>query len=383
MFYSSRGRKSPLTNLLLYYSDVNKMIESIRRKFGNRLLILGHHYQTDEVIQHTDLRGDSFQLSAAAAERGDCESIVFCGVHFMAETADILANTPEKIAARNGKYVNVILPDLTAGCSMADMADISQVESCWNELSEVINTSTVVPITYVNSTAEIKAFCGRNGGIACTSSNARAVLDWAFKQVGKEGGRIIFFPDQHLGRNTAHEMGISEDEIIVWRPDQPHGSLGGNSLEKIAKSRVILWDGYCSIHQKFTTAQIEKVRRDFPGIKVIVHPECCREVVEMADFAGSTSGILAAIKESPAGSKWAVATEWRMVERLIRMFPDKFICNLSPEPSICETMSRITPQNLLSALESIVIGKPKNVIRVPAEIAADAHTCLDRMLACK
>ena len=351
-------------------------IESIRRKFGKKLLILGHHYQKEDVILHTDLRGDSFQLSAAAAEKTDCEYIVFCGVHFMAETADILANRQEQIAVRAGKQSEVLIPDLEAGCPMADLADMSQVDQCWKELAKTIDISEITPITYVNSKAELKAFCGRNGGYACTSTNARAVLERALS----ERPRVLFLPDQHLGRNTAFKMGISLDEMPVWSPSIIGG---GVSAEQLREAKIILWNGYCGVHQKFMPEQIDRIREEYPGIQVIVHPECRFEVVQKADFAGSTSMILSTIEKAPANSKWAVGTEWRMVERLIHLYPDKFICNLAPEKCLCETMNLITPENLLRSLESIETGRPQYVVQVDPAIAPDALVCLQRMLSCK
>lgn len=367
---------------------LHERIETIRNRLGRRLLILGHHYQKDEVIAHTDLQGDSFQLSAAASERLDCETIVFCGVHFMAETADILANSPENRRRRDGRRVDVILPDLNAGCPMADMATSEEVDRCWAELDGILDVDDIVPITYVNSTAELKAFCGRHGGIACTSSNARAVLDWAFSNKS----RVLFFPDQHLGRNTALAMGIRESSIRLWDPLQP--ALGGNTVPMLRDSRVILWNGYCGVHGKFTPGQVEFVRRAHPGIRVIVHPECCREVVDLADEAGSTSLILQRITESAPGSKWAVGTEGTFVERLAKNNPDKWIVNLAlagtdmPESiakddlPFCETMGLIDLPKLARSLESIEKGAPTNIVRVDDNVAADALVCLERMLSC-
>lgn len=359
------------------HTTLHAKIESIRKRLGRKLLILGHHYQSEDVIRHTDLRGDSFQLSAAASENSDCETIVFCGVHFMAETADILANSQEKLARRGGRRVDVVLPDLAAGCSMADMATRQDVERCWSELAKFIDVEQVVPVTYVNSTADLKAFCGRNGGIACTSTNARAVLDWAMAK----NRRVLFFPDQHLGRNTALSMGVPESEMILWDRLQP--SLGGNRPEDIRNSRIILWSGYCDVHQKFTPEQIVDVRRRHPGIRVIVHPECCRAVVDLADEAGSTSYILRRVDESPVGSQWAVGTEGCFVERLALTNPDKTVINLAPEPSYCETMGKIKLSKLADMLEKIEAGTPQNIIRVDDSVADDARVCLERMLACQ
>ena len=357
--------------------DLHHHVDAIRQRLGKRLLILGHHYQREEVITHTDLQRDSFQLSAAAAENTDCETIVFCGVHFMAETADILANSAENLARRNGQRVNVLLPDLEAGCSMADMATHQTVERCWNELANIIDVNDVVPITYVNSTAELKAFCGQHGGIACTSTNAGTVLDTALKQKR----RVLFFPDQHLGRNTALKMGIAESAMCCW--DDTSTEFGGNSAEQIRASRIILWNGYCCVHQKFLPEHIDAVREVYPGIRVIVHPECCRDVVEKADESGSTSVILKQISESPAGSSWAVGTESRFVERLARQNPDKTVVNLAFQPSYCETMGLIDLPKLAAVLDSVESGQPTNVIRVDDMVSADALRCLQRMLECK
>ncbi len=357
---------------------MNDRINDIRRKLGNELLILGHHYQREDVIAHSDLRGDSFQLSAAATENETCRNIVFCGVHFMAETADILANNPnlKEHAQRGGQRVNVLLPDLKAGCSMADMATGADVQRCWDELATVIDVNDITPVTYVNSTAEIKAFCGRHGGIACTSTNAASVLNWALSKTK----RILFLPDQHLARNTALKMGIPAAAMPLW--DRNALSMGGLSKEAIQASRIILWNGYCGVHQQFTVAQIAAIREQRPGVRVIVHPECCQAVVEAADEAGSTSFILRRIAESQPGTIWAVGTEARFVERLTKECPDKTVLSLSPTPSFCDTMGLIELPKLLESLESIVAGTPKNVVRVDETLAAEARLCLQRMLEC-
>ena len=279
--------------------ELNARISAVRQELGDRLMILGHHYQQDEVIEQSDLRGDSYLLSETAAASKTCETIVFCGVHFMAETADILANRPEKLAERDGRKTTVILPDMAAGCSMADMAAIAQVEAAWADMAETIDTDRVIPVTYINSSAALKAFCGRNGGIVCTSSNAAAVMDWAFER----GDRVFFFPDQHLGRNTALKMGITEEQMPVWDPYDL--DLGGNSEEKLAASKVILWKGHCSVHQMFRAEHVHQFREQHPGIKILVHPECPREVNDLADVSGSTGTILRTVQESPAGTKWA------------------------------------------------------------------------------
>ena len=363
-------------------TDLHHYIDTLRQRLGKRLLILGHHYQREEVIAHTDLQGDSFQLSAAAADSADCETIVFCGVHFMAETADILANSAENLARRKGQHVNVLLPDLEAGCSMADMATRATVERCWNELASIVDINDVVPITYVNSMAELKAFCGQHGGIACTSTNARAVLDAALKQKH----RVLFFPDQHLGRNTALKMGIAESAMCCWDDTAvTHADFpwGGNSAEQIRNSRIILWNGYCCVHQKFLPDHVDAIREAYAGIRVIVHPECRRDVVEKADESGSTSYILNRITESPAGSSWAVGTETRFVERLARQNPDKTVVNLAFQPSYCDTMGLIDVPKLAATLELVESGQPKNIIRVEEATATDALRCLQRMLECK
>ncbi|MDR0326720.1 MAG: quinolinate synthase NadA [Planctomycetaceae bacterium] len=360
-------------------TDLHHHIDTIRQRLGKRLLILGHHYQREEVIAHTDLQGDSFQLSAAAAHNSDCQTIVFCGVHFMAETADILANSAENLARRGGQRVQVLLPDIEAGCSMADMATLQTVEHCWNKLSETIDVSDVVPITYVNSTAELKAFCGRHGGIACTSTNAEAVLDSALKRKR----RVLFFPDQHLGRNTALKMGIAESAMCCWddtATDDAATPWGGNSAELIQNSRIILWKGYCCVHQKFLPEHVDAIRESYHGIRVIVHPECQRDVVEKADEFGSTSYILKRISESSAGSAWAVGTESRFVERLARQNPDKTVVNLAFQPSYCDTMGLIDLPKLAAMLDSVESGQFRNVIRVDDATATDALRCLQRML---
>ncbi|MCL2004794.1 MAG: quinolinate synthase NadA [Planctomycetaceae bacterium] len=366
----------------MYHMDaLHHHIETIRERQGKKLLILGHHYQREEVILHADLQGDSFQLSAAAANNSNCETIVFCGVHFMAETADILANSAKNLAQRNGKCVNVLLPDLDAGCSMADMATRQDVERCWNKLSEIVNTDDITPITYVNSTADLKAFCGRHGGIACTSSNAQAVLAAALKQKRQ----VLFFPDQHLGRNTALKMGMASSDIVCWddmKSGDADANFGGNTAEQIRNSRVILWNGYCCVHQKFVPDHIDAIRLAFPEIRVIVHPECPRAVVEKADEAGSTSHIVKQISESPTGSAWAVGTEARLVERLAKQYPDKTVINLAFQPSYCDTMGLIDLPKLAAVLDSVESGQPKNVIRVDEHTAPNALLCLERMLAC-
>ena len=356
---------------------LTERIQQIRASMGRRLLILGHHYQQDEVIALADLRGDSYQLSALAAAEEECRAIVFCGVHFMAETADILANRPEQIERHGGERVTVVLPDLKAGCSMADMAAIDQVEDCWEQLAEVIDIEQVMPVTYVNSAASLKAFCGRYGGIVCTSSNARAVLEWSFQR----RQRVLFFPDQHLGRNTARKMGIGLDEMPVWDPRQ--GELGGNSRDAIARSRVLLWKGHCSVHQMFTTQHVAQFRAKYPGIKVLVHPECMMEVVDQADAIGSTSRIIQAVEQAPPGSKWAIGTELHLVQRLKQEHPEQEIYFLSPMVCMCATMYRIDLPHLCWSLENLAAGTPVNIVRVDDETAKFALEALRRMLEVK
>jgi quinolinate synthase len=330
-------------------------------KLGSDLVILGHHYQRDEVIRFARFRGDSLKLCQQAAA---CEAryIVFCGVHFMAESADVLRQ-PHQV---------VILPDLNAGCSMADMADIGQVETCWSEL-ESLGSLGVVPVTYMNSTAAIKAFTGEHGGSVVTSSNAARVLEWAFAK----GQRALFLPDEHLGRNTAYRMGIPLDQMIVWDPYQ---ELGGNTEEAIRNAKIILWKGYCSVHQRFLPEHVDRVRAGHPGIRVIVHPECRFEVVQKADDTGSTEGILKKITEGAPGTSWAVGTEIHLVNRLSKTLTDRTVISLDPHVCVCTTMFRITPQHLLWALESLVDGNVVNRISVPEEQRHWARVALDRML---
>ena len=355
---------------------LTRRIEAVRAALGPRLLILGHHYQQDEVIALADLRGDSFELSRQAAANLDCRAIAFCGVHFMAETADILANRPQRLAQRDGQRVTVVLPDLAAGCSMADMADIDQVEECWAQLAELIDVEQVMPVTYINSAASLKAFCGRRGGIVCTSANARAVLEWSFAR----RRRVLFFPDQHLGRNTACAMGVPLAEMPVWNPRR---DLGGNGPEAIRASRVLLWQGHCSVHQMFRPAHVEQFRREHPGIKILVHPECTMEVVQQADVIGSTGKIIRAVREAPAGTKWAIGTELHLVNRLKHQHPEQEIHFLSPVVCMCATMYRIDLAHLCWALENLAAGTPVNVIRVDEETARFALLALQRMLQVK
>ena len=349
-------------------------VDAVRKQLGSRLLILGHHYQQDAVIAHSDLRGDSYQLSQNAAANDECRWIVFCGVHFMAETADILANGPDQLAARDGQRVDVILPDMSAGCSMADMAAIDQVESAWEDLAEVIDVEEITPVTYVNSAASLKAFCGRNGGLVCTSSNARSALQWAFERKP----RVLFFPDQHLGRNTSLTMGITNDEMPVWNPHDEE--LGGNTAESIQQSRVILWEGHCSVHQMFRAEHVHQFREQHPGIQILVHPECMQEVNDLADISGSTGKIIETVRAAPAGTKWAIGTELHLVNRLKSVHPDQEIHFLSPIVCMCATMHRIDLAHLCWSLENLLAGHPVNKILVDDETARWARVSLERML---
>jgi len=336
-----------------------------RQKLGTRAVVLGHHYQREDIIQFADYRGDSFNLSRWAAEKQDAEFIVFCGVHFMAESADILAAPHQK----------VVLPNMSAGCSMADMADPEDVYACWDELAEA-GVAGIVPVTYMNSAAALKAFCGKNGGIVCTSSNAPKVYDWALER----GDKVLFFPDQHLGRNTGLKKGITLDEMAVWDYTLPYGSLGGNTREQLERAKVILWKGWCSVHRRFSVKQIEKARADYAGVKVIVHPECTMEVVQAADMDGSTEFITRTITESPAGTTWAVGTEINLVSRLARENPDKTVFCLDPVVCPCATMFRIHPAYLAWALDELAEGRIVNQVQVDDETAKYAKVALERML---
>ncbi len=338
---------------------------------GSRVFILGHHYQRDEVIQFADTTGDSFKLAREAAARPEAEYIVFCGVHFMAESADILTSDKQQ----------VILPDMAAGCSMSDMADIAQVERAWEDLASAGIAARTTPVTYMNSTAAIKAFCGRNGGVVCTSSNAESALRWAFDQVGgfDGGGKVLFLPDQHLGRNTAIlSLGLSLDDCVVYDPHQP---LGGNTMEQLAAARMILWKGYCSVHARFRLANVERVRAEVPGVRVIVHPECSHDVVLAADEIGSTERIINVIEAAPAGSAWAIGTELNLVRRLAEQHPDKSILFLEDTVCFCSTMNKIDLPHLVWVLESLVAGDVVNRIVVDEETTRWAKVALDRMLA--
>lgn len=371
---SSPG-KFPLSDYKpLGNEELAARISVAREKLGRSLLILGHHYQQDEVIAHSDLRGDSYQLSQMAASSKDCRAIIFCGVHFMAETADILANRPGKIVERNGERVHVILPDMAAGCSMADMAAIRQVEDAWDQLGTVIDTQELIPVTYINSAASLKAFCGKHGGIVCTSSNAAAVMEWAYER----GNRVFFFPDQHLGRNTALGMGITNEQMPVWDPYADE--LGGNADEAIERSKVILWKGHCSVHQMFRPEHVHQFRAQHPDIKILVHPECPQEVNDLADISGSTSKIVKTVQAAPAGTRWAIGTELHLVNRLKKEHPEQEIHFLSPVICMCATMYRIDLAHLAWSIENLVAGDIVNSIEVDSETAHFSSVALQRML---
>ncbi|MGA8245938.1 MAG: quinolinate synthase NadA [Nocardioides sp.] len=333
---------------------------------GDRLFVLGHHYQRDEVIEFADVTGDSFKLARDAAARPEAEYIVFCGVHFMAESADILTSSEQQ----------VVLPDLAAGCSMADMARLAQVEDCWDTLTDAGLAAHVVPVTYMNSSADIKAFCGRHGGAVCTSSNADVALEWAFAQ--RPDAKVLFLPDQHLGRNTAVlELGMSLDDCVVWDPRRPDG---GVAPEALARARVILWKGHCSVHGRFSVDVVDELRARRPGIRILVHPECAHEVVTRADLVGSTEFIIKTIEAAPAGSSWAIGTELNLVQRLGRARPDLDIAFLDRNVCYCSTMNRIDLPHLVWALESLVDGVVVNRVTVEPETERWAKVALQRML---
>jgi len=343
--------------------DLAAMIAAARQTLGRRLLILGHHYQRDEVMRWADLRGDSFGLSRMAAEHSDVDFIVFCGVHFMAESADVLT----------GSNVKVLLPDLNAGCSMADMADIDSVEEAWEAIAAVTDIGSVVPITYMNSSAALKAFVGRNGGAVCTSSNARAVLTWALAR----GDQVLFFPDQHLGRNTGVQLGYGLDQMRVWDPRREQGGLTERELKEVT---LLLWKGHCSVHQRFTPANVAAFRAEHPDGIVVAHPECSHEVVQLADQVGSTDFIIKAIEAAPAGSHIAVATEIHLVQRLAAEHPEVTVTSLDPLICPCSTMFRIDARHLAWVLEGLVEGEVRNQITVDPETAKWARVALERML---
>jgi quinolinate synthase len=344
-------------------AEMDARIAAARQTLGRRLLILGHHYQRDEVIKFADNTGDSFRLAREVALRPDADYIVFCGVHFMAESADVLG----------AEHQQVILPDLAAGCSMADMVAPDQLENCWEELAQM-GVSGVVPVTYINSAATIKAFVGEQGGTVCTSSNASATLKWAFAR----GEKVLFLPDQHLGRNTAYKMGIALDEMVVW---DPHEMFGGLDPDQVAGAKMILWKGHCSVHERFSVQQIERIRTQYPGVRVIVHPEVPWDVVQAADDSGSTEYIIKAVTNSPAGSIWAVGTEVHLVNRLaVDLAPERTVLSLDRFGCLCSTMFRVSPNHLLWILEELVDGRVHNRIVVPDDQKHWTRVALDRML---
>ena len=369
------AERQPLPDRYVGLSDaeMDQRIAAARATLGRRLVILGHHYQRDEVIKYADYTGDSYKLAQQVSRHPDAEFIVFCGVHFMAESADVLS----------ADHQQVILPDLAAGCSMSDMADPEQLEMCWNELEQMgalgsqksgTGAYGVVPVTYINSAAAIKAFCGERGGIVCTSSNAAATLEWAWQR----GERILFLPDQHLGRNTAYKLGVPLDQMVVWDPNEMWGGL---TPDAVKAARIILWKGHCSVHTRFTVRQIEALRAQHPGLRVIVHPEVPWEVVQAADESGSTEFIISRVKSSPVGSIWAVGTEIHLVNRLAQeVHPDRTVLSLDQFGCLCSTMFRVSPNHLLWILEGLVAGEVHNRIVVPEGQKHWTRVALDRML---
>jgi quinolinate synthase len=362
------SERQPLPERYLGLSDeeMDTRIAAVRKMLGKRLIILGHHYQRDEVIKFADYTGDSYKLAGEISKHPDAEFIVFCGVHFMAESADVLSSPAQQ----------VILPDLAAGCSMADMAAPEQLEMCWNDLQQM-GVNSVIPVTYINSAASIKAFVGERGGVVCTSSNAAATLKWAWER----GERVLFLPDQHLGRNTAYKMGVPLDDMVVWDPNE---IFGGLDPDQVKRARIILWKGHCSVHTRFTVRQIENLRAQHPGLRVIVHPEVPWDVVQAADDSGSTEYIIKTVKNSPAGSVWAVGTEIHLVNRLAReVAPDRTVLSLDQFGCLCSTMFRVSPNHLLWTLEGLVAGEVHNRIVVPEEQKHWNKVALDRMLSIK
>jgi quinolinate synthase len=345
--------------------EMDRRITAAKRKLGRRVVILGHHYQRDEVIKFADYTGDSYKLAGQVSRHPDAEFIVFCGVHFMAESADVLS----------APHQQVILPDLAAGCSMADMAEPDQLEMCWSDLEQMLgSTAGIVPVTYINSSAAIKAFVGERGGVVCTSSNAAATLKWAWQR----GDKIVFLPDQHLGRNTAYKLGVPLDEMLVWDPNE---IWGGHEPDAVKQARMLLWKGHCSVHARFTVRQIEQLRAQHPGLRVIVHPEVPWDVVQAADDSGSTEYIIKTVKDSPVGSIWAVGTEIHLVNRLAReVAPDRTVLSLDQFGCLCSTMFRVSPNHLLWVLEGLVNGDVHNRIAVPDAQKHWTKVALDRML---
>ena len=360
----SERQALPEKYLGLSDEEMLRRIAAARATLGDRLVILGHHYQRDEVIKFADYTGDSFRLARQIAQRPAADYIVFCGVHFMAESADVLCSPHQQ----------VILPDLAAGCSMADMAAPEQLESCWEELTQM-GIEGVVPVTYINSAASIKSFVGERGGTVCTSSNAMATLKWGFSQ----GEKILFLPDQHLGRNTAYKMGVPLDDMVVWDPDE---IFGGLDPEQVQRAKMILWKGHCSVHTRFTAKQIDAVRRQHPGIRVIVHPEVPWDVVQASDDSGSTEYIIKTVTNSPEGSIWAVGTEVHLVNRLAQQLaPGRTVVSLDQFGCLCSTMFRVSPNHLLWILEELIEGRVHNQIEVPEAQQHWVRVALDRMLA--
>ena len=362
----SERQALPEKYLGLSDEEMDARIAAARATLGRRVVILGHHYQRDEVIKFADHTGDSYKLAGEIAKHPDAEFIVFCGVHFMAESADVLS----------APHQQVVLPDLAAGCSMADMAAPEQLEMCWADL-EQMGISSVVPVTYINSAASIKAFCGERGGVVCTSSNAAATLKWAWER----GDKVLFLPDQHLGRNTAYKMGVPLDQMVVWDPNE---IFGGLDPDQVARARIILWMGHCSVHTRFTVRQIEQLRAFHPGLRVIVHPEVPWDVVQAADDSGSTEYIITQVKNSPAGSLWAVGTEIHLVNRLAReVAPERTVLSLDQFGCLCSTMFRVSPNHLLWTLEGLVNGEVHNRIVVSDDQKHWTKVALDRMLSIK
>lgn len=373
---TSRARQSHAARvdaIPLFYAEMDgeeldRRIKAARAELGQRLMIMGHHYQRDEIIKYADYRGDSFKLAQIAAAHAEADYIVFCGVHFMAESADVLSAQHQK----------VILPNPAAGCSMADMANIAEVEECWEMLLDQLGEDAgIIPVTYMNSAANLKAFCGRHGGVVCTSSNAPKVMQWAFSQ----GQRVLFFPDEHLGRNTALAYGIPAEQMFVWNPKDPMASDTADA--EIERAKIILWKGYCTTHMRFNLQQIEKARAEYPGIKVLVHPECRQEVIAAADLYGSTEYIIQQVEKAPAGSQWAIATEINLVHRLAQEHPDQLIFCLDPIVCPCSTMYRIHPAYLAWILEALVHDEVINQVSVDQETVYWARVALERMLALK
>ncbi|WP_455361704.1 quinolinate synthase NadA [Streptomyces sp. SYSU K21746] len=345
--------------------DLVERARAAKEKLGDKVFVLGHHYQRDEVIQFADVTGDSFKLAKDAAAKPEAEYIVFCGVHFMAESADILTSDDQK----------VVLPDLAAGCSMADMATAEQVAECWDVLTEAGVAEATVPVSYMNSSADIKAFTGKHGGTICTSSNAKRALDWAFEQ----GQKVLFLPDQHLGRNTAvRDMGMSLEDCVLYNPHKPNGGL---TAEQLRDAKMILWRGHCSVHGRFSLDSVNDVRERIPGVNVLVHPECKHEVVAAADFVGSTEYIIKTLEAAPAGSKWAIGTELNLVRRVAAAHPDKEVVFLDKTVCFCSTMNRIDLPHLVWTLESLAEGNLVNQIQVDKETESFAKLALERMLA--